>query len=336
MSLENQPTPLPTKSPMKLHESSGRWRLGLGLSLVTVFLWGVLPIALKVSVQALDVYTVTWFRFSLSFGILVCILGMRKQLPSLEKLRGTSWKLLAVATGFLAVNYGLYLQGLAQTSPANAQVFIQLAPVLMGLGAIAIFKERYTLRQWAGLGILTLGFVVFFHEQLQTVLAAPRTYLIGNIILVIAAAAWAVYALAQKQLLQQLSSSNIMLLLYGICALLFLPFSSPSDLLNLTRLEWGMLIFCGLNTVVAYGAFAESLAHWDASKVSAILATTPIVTLVSVWVISLGIPLPIAPEQLTVLAVMGAMLVVTGSAAIALGKRPHSPRKSGQFSQKSG
>lgn len=336
MSLENQPIPLPTKSPLKLHESSGRWRLGLGLSLVTVFLWGVLPIALKVSVQALDIYTVTWFRFSLSFGILLGILGMRQQLPSLEKLRGTSWKLLAVATGFLAVNYALYLQGLAQTSPANAQVFIQLAPVLMGLGAIAVFKERYTLRQWAGLGILTLGFVVFFHEQLQTVLSAPRTYLIGNIILVVAAAAWAVYALAQKQLLQQLSSSNIMLLLYGICAILFFPFSNPSHLLTLNPLEWGMLIFCGLNTVVAYGAFAESLAHWDASKVSAILATAPIITLVSVWVISWGIPLPIAPEKLTVLAVMGAMLVVTGSMTIALGKRPHSRRNFSQFWRKSG
>ncbi|MCT7972916.1 DMT family transporter [Laspinema olomoucense] len=336
MTLENQPTPLPTKQPMKLHESSGRWRLGLGLSLVTVILWGVLPIALKITVQALDIYTVTWFRFSLSFGILFGILGLRQQLPSLEKLQKTSWKLLAIATGFLSANYALYLQGLAQTSPANAQVFIQLAPVLMGLGAIAIFKEPYTLRQWAGLGILTLGFVVFFHEQLQTVLDAPGTYLVGNIILVIAAAAWAVYALAQKQLLQQLSSSNIMLLLYGICALLFLPFSNPINLLTLTPLEWGMLIFCGVNTVVAYGAFAESLAHWDASKLSAVMATTPIVTLIAVWVISRGIPLPITPEELTVLAVIGAMLVVSGSVAIALGKRPPSPRKSGHFSQKSG
>jgi drug/metabolite transporter (DMT)-like permease len=316
MHLKHQPKP-----PVTLHESSGRWQLGLGLTLLTVFLWGVLPIPLKVTLQALDIYTVTWFRFSLSFVILVLVLGSRQQLPSLEKLRGTSWRLFAIATGFLAINYALYLQGLAQTSPANAQVFIQLAPVLMGLGAIAIFKERYTLRQWAGLALLTLGFVIFFHEQLQTVLTAPKTYLIGNIILVIAAAAWAIYALAQKQLLQQLSSPSIMVLLYGSCALLFTPFASPMQLLTLTPLEWGMLIFCGLNTVVAYGAFAESLAHWDASKVSAVLATTPIVTLVSVWVISLGIPLPIAPEQLTLLAVIGAMLVVSGSVAIALGKR---------------
>ncbi len=331
MSLENQ-----TKPAVKLHQSSGRWQLGLGLSLVTVVLWGLLPVALKVTLQALDVYTVTWFRFLLSFGILATILGVRQQLPSREKLRATSWKLLAVATGFLSVNYALYLQGLAQTSPANAQVFIQLAPVLMGLGAIAIFKERYTWRQWGGLTILTLGFVVFFHEQLQTVLSAPRNYLTGNIILVVAAAAWAVYALAQKQLLQQLSSSNIMLLLYGICTILFSPFASPSKLLTLTSLEWGMLIFCGLNTVVAYGAFAESLAHWDASKVSAVLATAPIITLVSVWVISLGIPLPIAPERLTILAIIGAMLVVSGSAAIALGKSTNRTREGGRFWRKSG
>lgn len=30
-----------------MHQTSGRWRLGFGLSLVTVFMWGVLPLALS-------------------------------------------------------------------------------------------------------------------------------------------------------------------------------------------------------------------------------------------------------------------------------------------------
>ena len=54
-----------------MHQSSGRWRLGLSLSLVTVFLWGVLPLALTVTLQELDVYTVIWFRFLTSLLLIL-------------------------------------------------------------------------------------------------------------------------------------------------------------------------------------------------------------------------------------------------------------------------
>ena len=305
---------------MSLHQTSGRWRLGLALSLVTTFLWGILPIALSVALQALDVYTVTWFRFVLAFGLLGVYLAARKQLPEPEKLRSASLGLLAIATIFLGLNYLLFLQGMVQTSPTNAQVLIQLAPVLMGLGALAVFKERYTLHQWVGLGVLSLGLALFFHEQLKMVIAAPTTYLLGNGLLVIASATWAIYALAQKQLLQKLPSSTIMLVIYGGCAILFSPLATPQPLLILTPLQWGMLVFCGLNTLIAYGAFAEALEHWEASRVSAVLALTPIVTLISVWAVSLLVPTLIAPEHLTILGVLGAVLVVAGSSAIALGK----------------
>jgi drug/metabolite transporter (DMT)-like permease len=264
---------------MQLHQTSGRWRLGLALSLVTVFLWGVLPIALAVTLQALDVYTVTWFRFLMAFGLLAVYLATRKQLPELQKLRSASLGLLAIATVFLGLNYLLFLQGLLQTSPTTSEVVIQLAPILLSLGALVIFKERYTLPQWIGLGVLTLGFALYFHEQLKTILTAQATYLVGNGLLVLGAATWAIYALAQKQLLQKLPSSTIMLVIYGGCVLLFSPFAKPQMLLSLSPLHLGMLLFCGFNTLIAYGAFAEALDHWEASRVSAVLALAPLVTL---------------------------------------------------------
>lgn len=306
---------------MLLHQSSGKWRLGLALSLLTVFLWGVLPIALKITLQGLDPYTVTWFRFLMSFGLLGVYLATRKQLPSGEKLRSLPLSLLAIASIFLALNYIFYLLGLAYTNPANAQVLIQVAPVLMGLGGIYIFKERYTLIQWTGLGVLTLGFVLFFNEQLKSLITARGTYLFGSALIIIAAIVWAVYGLAQKQLLQQLTSANVMLLIYGICAVLFAPFAQPQDILNLTPLQLAMLIFCGLNTIIAYGAFAESLEHWEASRVSAILSTAPIVTLLSVWLVAFLFPTWIVTNNLTILGVLGAILVVIGSMTIALGKK---------------
>ena len=308
---------------MPLHHSSGRWRLGLALSLLTVLLWGVLPVALMVTLQTLDVYTVTWFRFLVSFALLAVYLGGRQQLPKLEKLRSPGlWKLLAIATVFLAINYLLFLQGLAQTSPANAQVLIQLAPVSMGLGALWVFKERYTLRQWGGLALLTLGFSLFFHEQLRVLVTSSARYLGGSGLLVLAAIAWAVYALAQKQLLQTLPSATIMMAIYGGATLLFTPVAAPQTLLRLDTFHWVALLFCAFNTLIAYGAFAEALDHWEASRVSAVLSLTPIVTIGTMSGVAVFWPTLIAPEQLTVLGMVGAILVVSGSFAIALGRQP--------------
>lgn len=305
---------------MPLHHSSGRWRLGLSLALVTASLWGVLPIALKVALQAADVYTVTWFRFLVSFGLLSLYLAVRGQLPNWQKLRSARLELLVTATLFLAMNYLLYLMGLHFTSPTNSQVVIQLAPVFFGLGALTIFKERYTFRQWLGLGALSLGMTLFFHDQLEALAIAPTRYLLGSGLLVLAALVWAVYALAQKQLLQQLPSPVIMWVIYGGSTLLFTPAASPQQLFTLTPLQWGMLLFAAFNTFVAYGAFAEALDHWEASRVSAVLSLTPIVTLTSVALVSFLYPTWIDAEHLTAIGLIGAVMVVAGSLSIALGR----------------
>ncbi|MEH1840960.1 MAG: DMT family transporter [Nostoc sp.] len=305
---------------MSLHQSSGRWRLGLALSLLTVLLWGILPITLAIALQVLDVYTVIWFRFLISFLLLGMYLGIRGKLPRLEQLRSASWKLLAIATLLLGTNYFLFMQGLALTSPGNAEVIIQLSSLLLGFGGLVIFKERYRLYQWIGVSIMTCGYLLFFREQLTNLITAHGTYILGSVLIVLGATAWAIYALAQKQLLQSLSSPSIMLIIYGGCALLFTPLAKIQSLFILDNFHLLMLVFCALNTLIAYGAFAESLEHWEASRVSAVIALAPIVTLISIAAVSVIASKWMPSENFTFIAILGAGLVVTGSVAIALGK----------------
>ena len=85
---------------------------------------------------------------------------------------------------------------------------------------------------------------------------------------------------------------------------------------------YALLLFCALNTLVAYGAFAEALAHWEASRVSAILATTPLLCLGTVAAVHAAWPASVASEQVTTLGYAGAALVVLGSSVTSLmGKR---------------
>jgi drug/metabolite transporter (DMT)-like permease len=304
-----------------IHDTSGRWRLGLALSLLTVLLWGLLPLTLTMVLQTLDPLTVTWFRFFLSFILLASYLGIRGQLPKLRQLSSRTWLLLATASIFLASNYILFLQGLKLTSAGNAEVLIQLAPLLMGLGGLLVFREQYTIIQWFGVSVLTIGLILFFHDKLNNLITDPKTYIFGSCLVLLGAVVWAIYALAQKQLLQALSSSQIMVITYGICSLIFSFTAQPKLILNLNNLHWYALVFCGLNTLIAYGSFAESLVHWEASCVGAVIATAPIVTLISVDIVSVIAPTVIAPEQLTMLGNLGAILIVGGSIMVTLGRR---------------
>ena len=96
------------------------------------------------------------------------------------------------------------------------------------------------------------------------------------------------------------------------------PFAHRSALLRLDGLHWAMLAYCALNTIGAYGAFAEALAHWEASRVSAILAATPLLCIAAVALVHLQWPQLLAPERISTTGYVGAILVVAGSAAVSL------------------
>ena len=111
------------------------------------------------------------------------------------------------------------------------------------------------------------------------------------------------------------------MIIYGTCALIFTPFATINTIFSLNIFYSLLLLFCALNTVIAYGAFAESLEHWEASRVSAVLASAPIITLISVDTVSAIAPNLMEPEHLTLISILGAILVVFGSMTIALGKQ---------------
>jgi drug/metabolite transporter (DMT)-like permease len=80
-----------------------------------------------------------------------------------------------------------------------------------------------------------------------------------------------------------------------------------------------MLVFCCANTLIGYGAFAEALEHWEMSRVSAVLALAPLTTLSGMWLIERIAPHLLEPEGLNPTSIVGALLVVSGSALCALG-----------------
>ena len=301
-----------------VHQISGRWRLGLALALLTAACWGVLPIALKLLLEGMDAYTVTWYRFATSVAVLGVFLAATRNLPSVRTLGGMGWTLMLVALVGLVGNYVLYLLALRHVSPSVNQTVIQLAPIFLLFGGLFIYKERFTGWQRAGFVTLVSGLMLFFNRRLPELADVSAGLGLGVLLLLIAALVWAGYALAQKSLLKTLSSQQILWILYIGAVALLLPVSELGQIANLSPLQWALLAFSCANTLVAYGAFAEAMEHWEVSRVSAVLSISPLFTLVGMWLVSWLAPGYLQPEGLNLLSIGGALLVVTGSALTAL------------------
>lgn len=308
-----------------MHSTSGRWRLGLTLALTTAVFWGLLPIALDVALAGMDAWTITWYRFATAAVALGIFLAWRRRVPLRAPLTRRGWVLYAVALLCLVANYVSYLLSLELTSPTVAQVLIQLAPMFLLFGGVIVFRERFAPLQWAGFAVLVAGLLIFFHDRYAEVFALQTRLGLGVAVMLFSALVWSVYAMAQKQLLTQLSSGQVLFLLYAGAVPLLLPPAQLTQVLELSGLQFGMLVFCCANTVIAYGCFAEALEHWEVSRVSAVVTLAPIVTVLGMqgaaWLWPAGVP----AESLSGWNLLGASLVVAGSMTTALAAQPRRP-----------
>ena len=175
-------------------------------------------------------------------------------------------------------------------------------------------------------GVVISGGEPTLCEGLFDLMRTWDTYATGLALVFVSAVAWAAFALAQKGLLRNLRSGSTMWSIYAAGCVLLLPLSTPSQIVQLDTFQLAVLIYCGLNTLIGYGCFAEALAHLVASRVSAVVATTPLITVTLMSVLAKAIPSYLAPEGLTTANFTGAALVVGGSILAALGGRRSNPQ----------
>jgi drug/metabolite transporter (DMT)-like permease len=305
-------------------QQSPHWRLALSLAILAAVCWGLLPIALRVALQGMDALTITWYRFTTAAVLLGSYLIIKGRLPTLRGQSTVVIVLMGVAIVGLTVNYVLFVMGVQLTTPAIAETVIQLSNAFLLLGGVVFFKDSFGAVRWSGFAMLFGGLLLFFNRHLPLLFVGGSNTGLGVLLLVIGALSWAGYGLAQKQLMLTFDAPQTLLCLYVSGALLLSAFAHPMNLNALNLRQLLALIFCCLNTLVAYGAFSESLRLWEVSRVAATVATAPLFTLLGAaatarWATTLS-----TPEDLNALAVLGAGCVVAGSAMCALGARARS------------
>ncbi|MCB0349808.1 MAG: DMT family transporter [Bdellovibrionales bacterium] len=287
---------------------------GILFATLTGFCWALLAIGLKYALQFASTGTIVWIRMMVAFTLLFLIYFFRERQTLKKIFFKPPWQIL-LAGLFLAFNYFGYMKGLELTTASNAQIMIQMGPLSLLFVGVIYFRETIRPIQWIGIGIASIGFILFYLDQMLIVFQNTDLYLTGNIWIFFAAITWTGFASLQKyQLVRGWTPQMVNLLIYGICCLALFPSANLGELTPLSPWQWSVLFILGVNTLIAYGALGEALQRIPASYVSLIIAVNPLLTIFAVGLIAhLGLTF-INPEPIMWRGYLGAIMVVSGVA----------------------
>ena len=285
---------------------------GLIYTLITVLMWGVLAIALKVATKEIDSPTIVWFRFSLAFSALFAWMAINNP-KELKILYKPSW-LIVFSSLALAWNYMGFMLGIQFTSPSNAQVAIQAGPLLLALFGILFFKEKISKVKILGFFLAILGFWIFYRQHVSAVpVGQEGLYTKGMLITFSGAVAWAIYAAFQKKLVVHYPVGTLNVFIFGLPVLLYLPFVNFGSLAHLSIGYWVLLIFLGANTLISYGCLSLALKYLEAGKVSIIIILNPIINFILMGILTALSVDWIAGEHFSILSSAGALIALGGA-----------------------
>ena len=219
----------------------------------------------------------------------------------------------------MTVQFTLFLSSLYYVSPSISQVVVQLSPILMLLGGLVLFGEKFGPRQWIGFGTFLVGLALFFNQSYAELLSGSSMISSGVLLVVASSSLLACYALAQKQLLTIAPIESTLFLIFLFGTLLLLPLSNPQRLLQLNQYEATLLALAAFLTPISYLAFGEALDHLETSRVGIILGTNPLITISEMAFIAYAFPSLLEPEHLNLVSILGAVLVVVSSTLVSLG-----------------
>jgi drug/metabolite transporter (DMT)-like permease len=278
------------------------------LAVVLCLSWGFNQVAIKLALPEIPPLVQAAFRST--FGALIVVLWARGRGVKLTESDGTLVPGL-IAGVLFALEFLLIFRGLTWTSASRASLFIYTAPFFVVIGARWLLpSDRFDRWQWLGLCLSFAGIVVVFGVPTP---GGDPNELIGDLMLVLAGAAWGATTLVikasrlahapfEKTLLYQLIVSAPMLALYAHA-------SGERVVEPPSTLAVGSLLYQTFWVVaVTYLAWFALIQRYSASRVSVFTFLTPLFGVAAGHVV-LGEPLTPAFALAVALVVAGLVLV---------------------------
>ena len=237
---------------------------------------------------------------------------LRRLRPKGQRLppRAAWKKLILLAFVAVPINQGFFLYGLQLSTAAHAALLYTLTPVFVLLLAQALLGEFPGWRAALGTVVALAGTIwVLFQRGLDL----SRGPLVGDLLLLVAVIAWAVYTAEGRDVVSTygalptiawtLIGGTILYLPLGIGSLV--PQSARAALAHASpQAWWGIAYLMVMTSVVAYLLWYWALKHLAAARVAVFSNLQPLATAFLAHVF-LG-------EHVTVAFLLGAVVVIAG------------------------
>ena len=250
---------------------------GTAMTLVVLFClaWGFNQVAVKLALADVPPLIQCTIRTALAALILLAVMRWRGQ--PIAARDGTLAAGL-VAGALFGLEFLLIYRGLVYTTASRAVLFIYLAPFFVVIGArLFLPGDRFGALQWTGLLLSFAGMLIAF--GVPTPSADPRQIL-GDVMMVGAAAAWAATTLVIKaSSLSRTSSEKTLLYQLAVC----IPVTAIGALVFGERITampsavaLGSLTYQTLVVSLTYAAWFALIVKYSASRLSAFTFLTPL------------------------------------------------------------
>ena len=257
----------------------------------------------KGAVTALGALPVALLRFAIAS----ITLGAWQRVRGVTGIERRDWPRVALL-GLLVVplNQGFFLFGMVRSTPSHASLLYALTPLVVFLLARVMIRERTPWSALAGIVIAFAGVILILTERgLKNEMGVLR----GDLLILVAVFAWALYTVLSKPLLARYDGMAVTTgaivsgTLMTLPALL-IPGAVP-PLRSLTPPIWGAVLYLAIGTsVIAYPLYMYALRHLDTAKVAVAQNTQPVITSILSWIVF--------RERFTPAFFLGAALILAG------------------------
>lgn len=273
--------------------------------LLLVVIWGINFSVVKATLAQFEPLAFNGIRFA--FGSLV-LLPFVLRIDGLSRLSRKDIPALVMlgVVGNTAYQF-MFIQGIDATLAGNAALMLAMAPVFVTLLSAVVGHERVVVAGWLGVILSVVGIALVLKGGSGVEFGADT--LRGDLIMLGAAVAWAIYTVGSSPLVQRHGALPVTAVTMWIGATLLLVVAIPSfaaqDWSRPTALGWTALFGSGALAVgLSYVLWYHGVQHLGSARTAVFSNTVPIVALVTAWIM-LG-------ERPGPLQIAGATLIVGG------------------------
>lgn len=199
----------------------------------------------------------------------------RKEKVSIE--RRDLFKIAVCSFTAIALNQMLFIKGLSYTSPLHASLLTLISPILITVFASVILREKLTILKSAGLILACAGSVLLLSGK-ET--KDGDNYLLGDLLIIASAAAYSVYFILVKPLMDKYSPLVITRWIFTFGMIMIWPFCltevSEINFPEFSAMNWLILfIIIVPGTFLAYVFNVYGIKILNASRAGAYIYTQP-------------------------------------------------------------